>query len=466
MREYNIKTEPLTFIDIRSLKVHRQINQHGTAHIEGYIEDEQEENYIKQLSGNVWEKIEEIGRDGEPQTLFWGIVTGFSIQKINDQKRMVLDLTTGTYLMDLLPHFRTFQNNAMTYAEIFQKLTETYENSGVIKNRPLTDPIEGLIIQHQETDWEFLKRMAARHHSFLVPSTTIYGVKYFFDLPKGENHEFPEEIQYTIRKDVGHYLKKKNRGLTEFREASSVEYIIESREDLQIGDQVTINGQDMFIYEILSKYQNGEMLHACHLKMRTGMDTVMTYNENMAGCSFPSEVLQVKGDKVQVKLLEDENADQVITMWYPYSTVYSTPDGTGWYCMPEIGDMVRLQLPSRQEEIAYVVNSVHLETGSLDRKNPDYKIFKNKYQKEIRFTPDSLIITNNQGTKIALTDKDGVQIISQKSITIKAKDNLTISSENGSLLAAGTTSVNLKQKTTSIDVEQGISFTGGDFKVQ
>ena len=134
--------------------------------------------------------------------------------------------------------------------------------------------------------------------------------------------------------------------------------------------------------------------------------------------------------------------------------------------MPEVGDAVRLHIPEYREEGAYVVSSVHLDTESLDRKNPEHKIIKNKYQKEVRFTSDSIVITNNQGTKIELNDTKGVQIVSQNDIVIKAKDDLTISSETGSLIAAGTSSVNLKQKTTSIDIDEGISFTGGELKVQ
>lgn len=466
MKEYNIQTEPLTFIAIRDLEIHRKINEHGTARIEGYIADEDEEDYIKQLLGSMWERINAVGRDGENQTLFWGLVTGFSIQRENDQKRMILELTTGTYLMDLIPHFRTFQNEAVTFEEIFQTLTEPYENSGLIKNRPLTEPTGELVIQYRETDWEFLKRMAGRHHSFLVPSTTIYGVKYFYDLPKGVKQEIPDGSMYAFCKDVGGYLKKKSRGLTGLREAASIEYTIKTRDNYNLGDWVAFNGQQLFIYQIESVYQEGEMLHICHCKARAGMDTLETCQEDIAGCSFPAKVLQVREDKVQIKVFDDENADQDISLWYPYSTVYSSPDGTGWYCMPEIGDVVRLKIPSRREAGAYVVSSIHLDTDSPDRKNPEHKVIKSKYQKEIRFTPDSIIITNNQGTKIALTDGEGVQIISQKSIVIQAKDNLTLSSETGSLTAAGTTSVNLKQNTTSLDIDKGISFTGGNLRVQ
>lgn len=466
MNEYNLKTEPLQFIELSELRVSREINEHGTAVISGYIADEDEQIYSNQLTGDVWEKIEQIGKDGEVQTLFWGIVTGFSIESRKDQKKMTLELTTGTCFMDLKPHFRTFQDPTVTYENIFEQITSTYENSGLIKTRPLTDAIGKLVLQHRETDWEFLKRMAARFHSFLVPSFNTYGVKYFYDLPEGERYKLPNSIKYAVKKNLGDYRRKRNQGLQEMQEAACLESILESRKGYQIGDQLTVNGLQLFVWKIDSRYERGEMLHTCYLKFRSGMDVLETFQVDRSGCSFLAEVLHVKEDKVMVKVLSDENQEQNINLWHPFSTVYSTPDGTGWYCMPEIGDGVRLHIPEQKEEEAYVVSSVHLDTESPDRKNPEHKIIKNKYQKEVRFTPDSIVITNNQGTKIELNDKKGVQIVSQHDIVIKAKDDLTISSETGSLIAAGTASVNLKQKTTSIDIDEGISFTGGELKVQ
>lgn len=466
MKEYNLKTGPIQFIEVRDLMVNRQINEHGTAVVSGYIEDEDEDIYLKQLTGDVWEKIEEVGEKGDVQTLFWGVVTGFSVERVNDQKKMTLELTTGTYFMDLKSHFRTFQDGTVTYEAIFGQITGSYENSGIIKNRPLTDKTGKLVLQHRETDWEFLKRIAAGFHSFLVPSTRINGVKYFYDLPKGESYELPKFAKYAVKKNLMDYQKKRSQGLTQMRESSCLEYVIQSREDYQIGDQISIDGMQLFVWKIKSRYERGEMLHTCHLKSRSGMDFLEYREKDRAGCSFPAEVLKIKEDKVMVKVSKDENQDQKINLWYPYSTVYSTPDGTGWYCMPEVGDAVRLHIPGQKEEEAYVISSIHLDTQSSDRKNPDHKIIKNKYQKEIRFTPDSIVITNNQGTKIELSDAKGVHIVSQNDIVLKAKDDLTISSETGSLIAAGTDSVNIKQKTTSINIDQGISFTGGELKVQ
>ncbi len=84
----------------------------------------------------------------------------------------------------------------------------------------------------------------------------------------------------------------------------------------------------------------------------------------------------------------------------------------------------------------------------------------------MRFTPDSIVLTNNKGTRIELTDKEGIHMISEHSVVLEAAEDLTISSQSGSLMVAGTSSVSLQQKKTSIQLKKGISFTGGELKVQ
>ena len=119
--------------------------------------------------------------------------------------------------------------------------------------------------------------------------------------------------------------------------------------------------------------------------------------------------------------------------------------------MPEIGDEVRLQIPDKQEEHAYIISAVHKETAK-DRKNPDRKSFKTKYGKELAFSPGSLEMTNNQGMYVR--------------IQICSGENVSISSESGSLILAGTQSVDIHQGGTGLHMDENIVFTGGKFRVQ
>jgi len=167
---------------------------------------------------------------------------------------------------------------------------------------------------------------------------------------------------------------------------------------------------------------------------------------------------------VRVEVIGDENESQTDTIWFPYSTVYSTPNGPGWYCMPEVGDHVRLHVPSELESDAYVISAVHMG-DSPDRQNPDHKSIKTIYGKELLMTPDLIRMTNNQGVAIEIDDNVGIRIISEKDIQIQAASNITINSEDASLLMAGTQTVDITQRGASIHIDDDISFTGAKFRI-
>jgi len=54
MREYNIKTSPVTFLDILELRQEEEVNRHGRMIISGHISDEQEEEYLVSLCNCVF----------------------------------------------------------------------------------------------------------------------------------------------------------------------------------------------------------------------------------------------------------------------------------------------------------------------------------------------------------------------------------------------------------------------------
>jgi len=140
-------------------------------------------------------------------------------------------------------------------------------------------------------------------------------------------------------------------------------------------------------------------------------------------------------------------------------------DGAGWYCMPEIGDTVRLYCPSEDECKAFVVSAVHEKNGKGIRTNPAHKIWKNKQGKEIRMTPEKILLTNNNGMSIELSDAQGIKVNSSASIYIKASDNIMISSSAGLEMAAKNKIV-FKQGDTKMELSDGVKLSGAQINLQ
>lgn len=135
-------------------------------------------------------------------------------------------------------------------------------------------------------------------------------------------------------------------------------------------------------------------------------------------------VQAVKGDKVQVFFHEiDGSYDAGGTQWFPYSTSYSSSDGSGFYCMPEVGDQVRVFMPSNNEKDAFVASSVNLNPQSNTRD----KSWKAPGGKEILLTDDGIyIICEEEKIFINLTAGKGIEITSDKNIEITSDANITL----------------------------------------
>ena len=125
--------------------------------------------------------------------------------------------------------------------------------------------------------------------------------------------------------------------------------------------------------------------------------------------------------------------------------------------MPEVGDIVRLYFPTIKERDAYVISAYH-EEGTALRTRPERKSWRNKEGKEIQLSPGYILMTNNDGTYIELSDEEGIQIATDGSISIYANGSLNLSAGAAIELSASQ-EVILKQGNTRMDL-------GGDIVMQ
>lgn len=465
MRDYRIGITQFKFLSILSLTIDKEINNHACATVSGLISDDNVTDYQDKLMQNCWVQISAIGEKGQSSDIMSGIVAGFTMDCISQEKTLTLKIMSGSWLMDGRPHFRTFQNSALTYAQIMEKLNQGYVDSDFMGIDTINMPIGGLLLQYLETDWEFLKRISSQFESYVTPSTSQTGVKYYVGRNTRNVFSIPSGTPYTAYKRIDEFMQNSSSGLGSFSEWDYLEYQFQSRDIFALWDQISLDCYTGFIYKIHSEYVGSELIHTYFLRSDQGMACLPAFNRKQIGCSFEAVVKAVKRDVVRIDVIDDENEKQQDTIWFPYSTVYSTPGGPGWYCMPEVEDHVRLHMPSERENQAYVISAVH-KGNSPDRQNPDYKSIKTIYGKELLMTPELIRLTNNHGISIEIDDAEGIRIISSKEIEIKAKGNVTISSEDGSMMLAGSDSVNMSQGGASMNLDDDVAFVGAKFRIQ
>jgi uncharacterized protein involved in type VI secretion and phage assembly len=182
----------------------------------------------------------------------------------------------------------------------------------------------------------------------------------------------------------------------------------------------------------------------------------------VVGASFGGNILEAQNDVVKIALDIDQGHDPGEPCFFPYSTIYSSQDGSGWYCMPEVGDRIRLYFPDGDDDHAYAISSVHEQVdpelqprsndpatagggsgggggrgsggaGDYSGQRDDPQVKSLTYgSKEVRLTPEGVyIITDN--AIITLNDEgatlqcsDDVSLISDKSILLSAEEEVYV----------------------------------------
>lgn len=456
MREERLIVKPfedLRILDYKSIQV---VNEHARAEVRGRIPFERREDYVKVGKRQTWAQVVAISENGET-ILFYGVIEQLQIE-IKDGSCIVdISLCSGTQLMDYEEHIRSFQKKDLTYSSLLDICHQEYEEPARIMTEGNRMRIPHFIMQYRETDWEFIKRLAAMNHTVIFADCLTRGEKYHFGIPDRKNDSEEVLSEYRTRYDMQEYWYKKNSGLAIHTE-DTMSYIWESREIHKLGEKRFLDGREVFTWKIESVLKGNELYHTCYMKTRSGFQVIAYNNKYIAGVSLSGRVSKVEDEKVQIKIHSDENKDKSGFCWYSFSTVYSSPDGTGWYCMPEIGDTVRLYFPTNKEEEAYVASAYHEAEAGL-RTNPKCKFWRNKEGKEIQLAPDRILLTNNDGTYIELSDAEGIEIVSKGSVTVRAGGDLSISSSGSSIEMSAPQKIRLCQGDTEMNL-------GGDIKMQ
>lgn len=172
MREVLIKAIPFDDLKITELEGVQQVNKHGELVFSGLMSGEKENEYISwALKKNPLVSVNVYSDNGEEKILFQGVLVDFEIQAQNDVRYITGILRTNTYLMDLIPHKRSFQANSLQYQDILMTVNSGYTDAMSIMAKGAGTNIPGLVMQYDETDWAFIKRMASRFHTVVIPDS-------------------------------------------------------------------------------------------------------------------------------------------------------------------------------------------------------------------------------------------------------------------------------------------------------
>ncbi len=459
MRAVRLAVEPFEFINYREVSCIRELNQHGTLRITGLVAQDKVQEYQNIALKETWVCVKAISEKGEEQHFFDGVLTGFWMQQEDQSSVLTIELKTGSYLLDFECHTRSFQDSKFRYADVISACMMPIGGQFILLKKKM-ETIGHMLLQYQETDWEFLKRVASYAGIVIIPEDITPGKKLYFGYKIKPVIEEIITDSFCQKQDYELYQKKVKSGEKGLHLSDFVSYFVQSRELYGLGETVRFQGNYFVIGQIKSWLLGQELYQEYHLIRKKEGISAPIFHSKLSGVSLKANVTAVKSTMIQVQIEEDENKELARNCWFDYATVYSTPDGTGWYCMPEVGDQVRLVFPDQKEEHAYTASSIHMGDNK-ERKNPDEKSWKNKQKKEILFTPDAIILRNNKGLFVELSDQKGIRVGSNKDILIQAGGTVRMVSKKAGISLSAQDTLQMQQGAAKIRMKEDISIRGG-----
>lgn len=420
----NIKITGIPFLEITTLTIHNAMNEYGNALIIGSLDSESSaKSYADTLTNESMISIT-TSASGQPQTLFVGKVSSVSANSNHLSVRLVATASS----LDMTPKSHTYQNQSASYSDIINK---SFSGAANLTMSTSDQPISSFKIQYNETDFAFAKRMASDLQGSICANCTSVTPEITIGAPqKGK--------QYTISSSNS----VSGQGGTSI---TSLQYC-------EVGDQISANGASGIVSCVDADLKQAVLHTTVTISSKGDFKQQPSTNPSISGRMLKGKVVEVKQNLVKVDFSEiDPEGDPASTTYFPYSTAYSSGDGSGFYCMPQEGDYVHVFFPSANEGEAFAASAENV--SPLD--DPTHKKWRSPAGKEILFTENGIYITCKEGgVFINLEDESGISIVSDSDINIMCTNNMTlyagnvmnVLAEKKILLSSGTSYIEMTEE--------------------
>ncbi|MGW8956887.1 contractile injection system protein, VgrG/Pvc8 family [Paenibacillus sp. NPDC055715] len=403
---------------IEQLQITRTINDHAYLHISGMLSEEQRANCISQNMEQEPIVIRQLDDQGQSlRILFHGIVTQMSVNCTRGVYTFELEAASHSYQMDIKLKRRSYQDIHRTYDDLVTTMVRKYQYGDAIDTVTNYAKLDTFVLQYEETDWAFLKRLASRFGSVLVPEVTAASPKVFFGMPEGKQHKVERDVFYRVRKTF-HELDAEKPG--EQRASSYVTYMIESLQYYALGDLITLSigqGKELVVVRAVTRLEDGLLRTRYDLQAEQNIRYARYENDQATGISLTGTVLKVQQDFVQLQLDIDPKQDPAKACWFPVATRYVAEEHSGWYDMPEIGEQVELYLPTHREQDAYVTDSLRQQRHANGQ--PNVKVWQHVQGSGVDMSEQELTLSTSDGFSITLHEDTGITIHSPGDVQIQ-----------------------------------------------
>lgn len=416
-KEYAISNEQLiirTEIPIYSLsnmEICHDVNAHATVRLSVTVKEEDQPEVLCRDWSDTEITVQKMGEGSE--LLFAGIIEKLLCHKEGRLLTVLICGISETAKLDREKKKQSFQKAEMTYKQVVQKVTYNQQKAWAIWNIREDKNIGAPLIQYEETDWEFLMRIASYFHEVIIPDMQSGKPKLHFGMYMGRDQK-GDEIEILGNGFDSNYYQN---GCYESGMSRIGNFYIrvKSKENWQMGDYLLYEGRRYQVDNRRILFEQGELFFLYHLGMKGGFYTKRAQNPALAGVRLEGTIRKTEEESVYIQLdIDEEERADFPWAWAPETNNLS-------YCMPEVGTKAVLYLPTQEEKDGRVILAAVHNADNGRYTDVQKREFATLYRKKIGLYPDRLFAEGTDGTvSICMEDASGVSIKSQTGISLLA----------------------------------------------
>lgn len=433
--------------DLQDFSMNIQKNSHAVISLKGFVPQEAGEDALfvpmEKADLKVW--------TGD-KLLFRGMIKEAQIVHEGGGYQIIIQGISNTIQLDYERKNRTFQNSNSTYQEVIREVLEDTASANF--NFYASDRKTGIpLYQIDETDWEFIKRLASRLETSIVPFVLTGVSDIYVGIPQGRVHS---------RENLDAFSEK----VWIDKERESICRQVRTYEDLSVGDRIMWDGVLYTVSGKSCRLEKGILCFHYSIDTKNAFTSKPYINQKSIGTFLSARVLDTKEEQIKVKFDIDKSQAVENAYWYPWR-----PDmGNLVYCMPEKGEQVYVHLGGHFGEQAWAVCGVHGNGKNNPEMQTTDRYFTTSDRKRMYLLPDKMgfqDLKKSSPLELLLADDAGVSATSDKSMVISARE--TIGIKGSSLFLQASREVSLVRRDslspTVINICNGFDVIGATNEV-
>ncbi len=451
---------------LEDIIIHQKINEHTTIKLTAMVSEQSALKYETELLSK--QAIKVIQKTEEQDIVhFGGMIQCLTVERKNGIYYIHIDGVSLTKFIDIKKQNVSYQNENSTYQDIVDKAIQEYNFPGMTyiwTEQSRSKKVGRFLLQFQETDWEFIKRVASIENLGLIPNMTGKQTQFFIGLPKGREEKIVPYCKHKVHRLLEKAEKEVvNNKVNTIWQGDYIQYeLYDITEHYELGDVVRFQDMQYIVIEKTSTLlkKDGILRNNYVIQQKKGIAFPRLYNNALRGNSLTGTVIDVKRNFTKLHLhIDEEQQDIATAFWFTQPQCFTAGSDSGFCIMPERGDTMRLHFPTKDETEHYIICSDNgdfskllsslnaSKGGKQPEKTAKVSGSNAPYEKYLTTPGQKGMLLNDGMVKYHTTgDISSIQMEDGKGISISSDGNIELLANNINLKAGAKLNITAGKK--------------------